>query len=408
VDAALVTTADDGATSCWADVAGTRRRIREIARDAQILTTIDWRSNGRLAQAWIRLPGGEFVGIRGGRAADDRDQIVVAPAPADSREARVVGDFAALDYAAIDHIPVLAEPSRLPPHAGTAILNLLAVLAADTGRDALAYRGPYPTEALFLALLESFRYTPDADDPLAAFAAGTLRWRPAPHRRAFRDDAYVQRRGRVEKVVWRGRAYYRADWQRVARHAPRRIVDEGDVTSCGLWALGRRLETHLAIDATGRVRALPRPSPASPTITPLGTSVSAGVVSIVIAQSAPALAPTLRDVARDVGLDWGPLDADLVTAIPGGLRLSTRLQDAARDVVRAASTRGERLAVAVAVLTEIATLVGDVLRGRAQQRLQALPAAAQASALEEDVEGPSATAIAAAADALATSLAVAT
>ena len=46
---------------------------------------------------------------------------------------------------------------RLPPGGGTAVLNLVASLAADQGRTALAYRGPYPTEQLFLALLESFR-----------------------------------------------------------------------------------------------------------------------------------------------------------------------------------------------------------------------------------------------------------
>src|SRR5439155_370570 len=90
-------------------------------------------------------------------------------------------------------------------------LNLIAELAREQGAARLAYRGPYPTEQLFLALLESFRYEPaDAADPLAAFMSGGLAWTPAPHERLFAADGlYVQRRGRVEKVVF--------EWGAVAR-----------------------------------------------------------------------------------------------------------------------------------------------------------------------------------------------
>jgi len=65
--------------------------------------------------------------------------------------------FEALDWRDVDRVPALAEPSRLPPHGGTTLLNLIASLAADQGRRHLTYRGPWPTEALFLSLLESFR-----------------------------------------------------------------------------------------------------------------------------------------------------------------------------------------------------------------------------------------------------------
>src|SRR5436305_1368643 len=104
--------------------------------------------------------------------------------------------FEALDWARIDRIPPLAEPGRLPPGGGTAVLNLIAELAREQGVTRLAYRGPYPTEQLFLALLESFRYEPEhASDPLTAFMAGDLAWAPAPHERLFgADGLFVQRR----------------------------------------------------------------------------------------------------------------------------------------------------------------------------------------------------------------------
>jgi hypothetical protein len=406
VDAALVTTSDDGSTTCWSSVAGTRRRVRDVDRHGHDVATIDWTDDGRLDQAWLRLPNGEFVGVLARCGARERDELRVGSTPGDAGRARVVGDFAPLDYAAIDAIPVLAEPQRIPPHAGTAVLNLLATLAADAGRDALAYSGPYPTEALFLALLESFRYVSESRDPLTDFARGTLRWRPAPHTRVFCDETYLQRRGRVEKVVWQGRAYYRADWQGLVRQAPRRIHDEGDTTYCSLWALGRPLETHLAIAASDRIHVRPPAAPPPGDIAPLSSTVTAGVESVVIAQSTPALAAAVRNVARGLRLEWGPVERDLVATIPDGLRLSTRLQAAARDAMRAASDRRARLGVALALLTEIAALVGDVLRGRAQQQLEGLTPEAQARALQEPAEAASAPAIAAAADALAASAAL--
>ena len=360
-----------------------------------------WSEDGVLDQSWERLPTGDVVGVLARRGPDGQDEIRVGRVP---EEARVVGDFAPLDYTAIDHIPVLADPHRLPPHAGTAVLNLLATLAADAAADALPYRGPYPTEALFLALLESFRYTPETRDPLAAFVSGTLRWRPAPHTRTFTPEAYIQRRGRVEKVVWQRRGYYRPDWQGVVRHAPRRVHDDAGVTYCGLWALGRPLETHLAIDGNGSTRVLPLP-PASSDVAPLGATVAVGVASVVIAQSAPALASAVRDVSRDLRLEWGPVEGDLVSDIHGGFRLSAHLRAAAAEAMRAADDRPRRVGLGLAVLTEIAALVGDGLRRRAQEHLARLDPDAQRRALQQPSEGPSAPAIAAAADALAARLA---
>src|SRR5205085_694374 len=189
------------------------------------------------------------------------------------------------------------------------------------------------------------------------------------------------------------------------RHAPRRIQDAGDGAQCALWALGRPLEIHLAIDASGRARELPLPPPASARVTPFDAALGAAVESVVVAQSAPALARPLRDVMRATTLEWGPVDADLVAVTPTGLRVSTRLHDAAGEAIRSAPTRPARLALALATVTETAALCGDHLRTQAQTRLAGLSEAEQEEALGAAPEGPSAQAIAAGAEALVAGLA---
>src|SRR5205085_1935285 len=129
----------------------------------------------------------------------------------------------------------------------------------------------YPTEALFVALLESFRYVPeDAGDPIAAFARGELAWTPAPYDVAIeRGGIWVQRRARIEKIVVGGRAYYRPDWQGVRRLAPRAVRDVGDTVRASLVALGRVLEDHLVLPADGGVIAAPAPRADPPESAPL-------------------------------------------------------------------------------------------------------------------------------------------
>src|SRR5206468_2622297 len=111
--------------------------------------------------------------------------------------------FQSLDYERLDFIPPLAEPVRLLPGAGTALLDLLAGLMKDQGVTRVRYRGPYPTEQLFTALLESFRYDPAVTDPLGRFMdGGDLDWLPAPHERhQVAAGLSVQIRQEVDKVV---------------------------------------------------------------------------------------------------------------------------------------------------------------------------------------------------------------
>jgi hypothetical protein len=402
----VATRTDDEGWTCWRLVPdGGRRRLLEVDRSGNVVTLLGWAPDGNFREAWVRLPDTGFVGIQApGRAGSSgRDRLQLARAPGDAASSRVLGTFPALDYTALREIPVLPEPASLPAHAGTAVLNLLATLAADSGQERVRYRGPYPTEALFLALLESFHYGPDVENPLQAFADGHLHWQPAPHTRWFTPEGvYVQRRGRVEKVVWRTRAYYRPDWQGVARHAPRRVHDADDAVCCSLWALGRPLETHLRLDTGGAVHDVTPPAPRARVVRAFDGDVTRGIGSIVIAQSAPPLGASLEQVMSRLVLEWGPVDADLATLAGESARISTRLLESIASMMREAPTREMRLSIALAALAEIAALLGDGLRGRAQAMLLARPEPEQAHALTATTEPRSAHAIATAAQALVT------
>jgi hypothetical protein len=313
--------------------------------------------------------------------------------------------FEAVDWARVDRIVPGAEPARLPPGAAPPVFNLVASLARAQGTAALPYAGPYPSESLFLGLLEAFRYVPEGDDPLGAFQRGDLRWAPAPYEPLFAgDDLYVQLRGRIEKVVWRGAAYYRPDWQGIVRHAPRRVRDAEDGVRCGLWALGRPLVDHLVLAPDGEVRrVLPAPLPDVPA-EPAPAGVWPGVVAAVVAGSVAPLGPCIRAVAAGLVLEWGPLDRDLVRVEGARVRADVRLRRTLAAGVAAAPHPAARGGLALAAIAELASAVGDELRGRAQARLAGLPETEQRAALEafdRPAAGPDeAGAIAAAAAAL--------
>ena len=217
---------------------GSWRRVLELDRGGAVLATLHWNDDAALAHAWVKIADDSWVMIEPRAAYKppwglcDRLWHAVSPSAAAHAPLTLME---AVAHEAIDRIPVVLEPGRLPAGVGAAVLNLIATLAADAGRPRLAYRGPYPTEGLFLALLESFRYHTTEADPLAAFMAGGVDWSPAPHERACpAPGVTVHVRGRVEKVVWRERVYYRPDWQGIHRHAPRRVRDAGDAVLCSL------------------------------------------------------------------------------------------------------------------------------------------------------------------------------
>lgn len=371
----------DGVAAFRAAADGVLRRVADFDRHGTLLTALRWAPSGALLHAAVRLPELTWLAIEPGRGAPGpwgaSDLVRLGEVPLTAVEA--------VDWRAIDRIPALAEPARLPPHGGTALLNLIATLAADQGRARLDYRGPWPTEALFLALLESFRYE-DGPDPLATFMGGGLAWAPAPHARVFSSrGALVQLRARVEKVVWRGRAYYRSAWQGVRRRGARVVRDDADRVVCSLECLGAVLDDHLILAPDGEVLEVRAPAPEPPERLPLPPAVTAGIVALVAASSAVALAPSIRAVARAWALEWGPVPWDLVATGADGARLAHRLRDAVAARLAAAPARADRLAVAAAALHAIADLVGDDLRARAQGRLAAAPPEAQRAALEAPI-----------------------
>ena len=390
--------AADRTPSVRRDAAG--RLTGELDRHGAPVSELRWSPDHRLETAAVKIPDASWVTVEPGAAA---------PGPWGASDAlhydgRPLTRFGALDWARIDRIPPLAEPARLPPGAGTAVLNLVARLAADQGTATLRYEGPYPTEQLFLALLESFRWEGSAiGDPLAAFVSGGLAWTPAPHARSFEPgDVYVQRRERIEKLVVGGRAFYRPDWQGVRRHTLRVVRDAGDTTRASLQALGVVLEDLLVLGDDGTVLERPQAACDHPQVRTLPAALARGLVAVVVAGSAPALGSFIRESAASAGLEWGPVDGDFIEIGRGRLRLSPRLLLALRTVLDHAASRGERVGLGLAALREAADLVGDELRRQAQARLAAADAATQAAALARPAGGETgdAAAIGAAVEAL--------
>jgi len=349
--------------------------------------TLRWNDDGTLGHAWIKVADDSWVMIEPRAAWEPPwgwcDRLWHAVDPAAGAQAPLTL-FESLRYEAIDRIPVLLEPARLPPGAAAAVLNLIATLAAGAGRSPLEYRGPYPTEQLFLTLLESFRYRTTEADPLAAFMAGRLHWIPAPHERAGpAPGVTVHRRERVEKVIWRERAYYRPDWQGVVRHAPRRVRDADGALVCSLWALGEPIEDHLRLDREGAAVEFIAPGTLAVPARPLPDDVRHGVAAVAAALGAAPLARGVHDIALGCRLQWSSLDGDLVTVEANRLNVSHVFREALRRRLHDASTRAERLALGLTALTEIAHLVADPLRARAQSHLAALSPENQTQLLTE-------------------------
>lgn len=368
------------------DAAG--RCVAEHDRGGTLLAALVWEAD-RLAVASLRLAAGAWLTIEPRRGAPGpwgpSDRLGVSPTPLAAPDARATPGLtrmSALDWRAIDRIPVVAEPAHLPAGAASAVLNLVAALARDQARARLVYDGPYPGETLFVSLLESFRYDGTVADPLAAFRAGTLAWTPAPHERLLAaDDVLVQWRGRVEKVLDGPRVYARADWQAITRHAPRRVRDAEDGVRCSLVLLGEVLEDHLVLHADGTLRArLPVDADESGERA-LSPALIAGLAAAVAASSAAPLGEEIERVARRLAPAWGPVERDLVVAGDDRVVVSHRVRHALARRLAGADRRA-RVQTALAGVVELAALVGDVLRGRAQAALAAAPPDVQLRAFE--------------------------
>ena len=372
-----------------------RRRIAELGDRDELLAELRWSGDGSLAWARCLTAWETWVGIEPraathpGWGVSDRVWLL-GPGPGwNPREALTV--FQSVDYAQPDFVPPLADPARLPPGAGTAILNLLAGLMKDQGVVRARYRGPYPTEQLFTSLLESFRYDASAEDPLGAFIdGGGLDWHPAPfEQRRARPGLTVQLRQEIDKVVVDGVAFYRRDWQGVLRREPRALRQEGERVVCSLWALGRPLENRVVLDGRADVieeRASP-PDAAAPA--PFEPVWNAALADLIARESAPALAGPIGHVMARLALEWGPVPGDLLAVRETGIRVSRSLRDAGRGWIGEVADQNARVERAGGFALEVARLIGPAVRARAQGHLASLPADLQERALAEPTTPPS-------------------
>ncbi len=380
-------------TGRWGSVVGFEagpghRRLVQLDRHGHLVAALRWADDGGLRWARCQTAAGAWIGIEPGAAEHPvwgrSDQVWLLDGEEPWRPVARLTVFRSVDWTRLDHIPPLAEPRRLPPGAGSAMLNLVAALMKDQGVARVRYRGPFPSERLFTTLLECFRYDPTQTLPLKRFLAdGGLDWLPAPyesHRVA--PWVTVHLRESIDSVVADGIAFSRPDWQDVVRREPRVVREDGERVRCSFWVLGGPLEDRLVLDRTGEVleaatREDPEGAPA-----PLPPVWNSGLADLIARESTPALVPAIKDVLRDLPLEWGVVPGDLLRASEHRIRLSLKLREAGQASLRSAEAGRERAEQALRYILEVARLLGPEIRARAQALLEALPEDEQRERLE--------------------------
>ena len=385
----------------WGTVVGyeagpPRRRLIQFDRHGHLITACRWSPDGALEWARCRAADGRWIGVEPdaiehpGWGRSDRVWVLDGEEPWRPVEPLTV--FRSLDWTALDHIPPLAEPRRLPPGAGSVVLNLVATLMKDQGVARVRYRGPFPSEQLFTTLLECFRYDPGQALPLERFLAdGGLDWLPAPYE-SHRVAAWatVQLRQGIDKVVADGVTFYRPEWQGIARREARVVRDDGERVVCSLWALGGPLEDRLVLDRSGEIHSAPAASARQVPPAPLPPVWNSALGDLIARESAPALGPAIMEVLSYTPLEWGAVPGDLVRAWDRRIRLSARLREALAASLESAAPGRERAEQALRFALEVARLLGPEVRGRAQALLESLPEQEQARRLAAPAEEPEA------------------
>ncbi|MEM9490470.1 MAG: hypothetical protein AAGC55_15085 [Myxococcota bacterium] len=268
--------------------------------------------------ARLRIPDGRYLTIDAGAA--EHPIFGVCDCVAIDGEAQALR-FAAIDWERPGFIPPLETPGALPAGAGTAILNHLAERCMDRPERALRYRGPYPTAALFDALLECFRvgepaialrlFTESVEERAIAARMDEVPvdFVPAPFTRVWHEagpDAgeiiCVQLRRGVERVFIAGRAYGRDTI------GMRRLIHNGAGWSAALVIGGSTWAEVARIGDAGELVSGPERLPAV-TGTALGRTLPAGVcrtMAAVLPERAPRLMRgTLHQVLTDTPVRWG-------------------------------------------------------------------------------------------------------
>jgi hypothetical protein len=306
-----------------------------------------------------------------GTIAIDRD-VTPHPLLGDAHvivhDGRAITAMSAIDWQRPARIPVVAEPSCLPPGAGGELLNYLATIARDAGVPALRYAGPYPTPALYRALLRSFRASHDETTFARDVLSRALRvardevpvdFTPAPHGRVAIAGGHVERRDGVERVVIDGVTY-------APDGSPARLVRAADGWSCEVWFGDERYAEIATLSDRGELRAGPRPVPALESRV-LGqrfpSELCAAIAELVAECVATPFADDARHAVASRALTWRDLGARVAVRERDGFAVHAALWEriAPKGLARLALALAEALAPVVAT-----TLVGEWIAARAR------------------------------------------
>ncbi|HEX2685272.1 MAG TPA: hypothetical protein VHN14_01575 [Kofleriaceae bacterium] len=324
---------------------------------------------------WEEDPGGRLVRVvdRTGHvhaelawAGNDLVRLAVAHAVVDGAvimhpllgAAHTVGSTAmtALAWARPTEIPAMAEPGRLPPGAGGAILNTIAILAQRAGIVALRYAGPYPTSALWRTLARSFRCAADEASFTAGALARALRvardpiaidFVPAPHERLAIPGGFIELRDRVERAVIDGITYE-------PRGSPARLIaaarpdptgaepvlaapgdrSAGDLPQasqhCEIWFGDAPYARVATLAPDGSLLAGPHSIPAckSPVIGRVFPPALRAAIAELVADTVPApLADAARALCAELPIRWADLGGRAACEEADGFAVHAALWD---------------------------------------------------------------------------------
>jgi hypothetical protein len=381
---------------------GPPRRLAIFDRRGRLMVLINWTPEGALTRFKVRGLDGRFLGVVWGAASHLgwglSDSVWLLEGEEGFSLDRSLTLFRSVAYEDLDFLPPLDDPTRLPAGGGSTVLNVLALLARDQRKTILRYRGPYPSERLFATLCESFRYSGEPGVTRERFTKGaeekalhltmeeaTVDWEPFPHERFFpAAHTCVQLRDGVEKVYDRGRVYYRSDLSAGAHALWIRRDEDGQVRYvAGLMVLGQALEDHLVLDVTGEL--LERPvTPRDWSVrgpTQLSDEWKAVLARLIATESTPLLRSALWPVMAELTLTWEPIQGELWAEAGNELLLHAGMVAVYRNALARVRSAGERLLLAARFTSELARLIGPLVRTRAQEHLAGLSQQEQQVAL---------------------------
>ncbi len=381
---------------------GQRRRLASFDRHGRLLLFMNWSPEGRLSHFKVRGLDGVFLGVVRGAAWHlgwgESDSVWLLDGEEGFSIERSLTLFRSVSYEDLDFLPPLDNPAVLPAGGGSTVLNVLALLARDQGKSVLRYRGPYPSERLFTTLRESFRYSGEPGANRERFTQGleetALRlemkeaevdWAPFPHERFFpAAHTCVQLRDGIEKVYDRGRIYFRPDLTVDAQAIWLRQTEEGrTLYVAGLMILGQALEAHLVLDEQGMIVERP-PIKRDWDLRgrlQLSDDWKAMLVRLIASESSPLLHSALWPVMAELTFMWEPLRGRLWSIEGNEISLHAGIVAVYRAALSRTKSAGESLLLAARFTSELARLIGPLLRARAQEQLSSLSSQDQQIAL---------------------------